>query len=131
MSSCEVLQGIISSISAISGATAAYFAFSAIKQNRKNIFLNQRYFLALSVKELHSSFESEWDHFRLSNYSELHKMLLNSEYYVSDKLYQGFLEVIREIKKLDSLLNDQERIDKANEILPMLEDLKLKMRLDE
>jgi hypothetical protein len=41
------------------------------------------------------------------------------------------LSAISELKKLDGLLNVQDRIDKANEILPMLEALKLKTRLDE
>ncbi len=56
MSSPDIIQGIFSCVSSISAAAAAYFAFSAIRENKKNAFIHHRYSLALIVKELYLVF---------------------------------------------------------------------------
>jgi hypothetical protein len=131
MSSCDIFQGVVSIISVVSAATASYFAYSAIRQNKKNVFLHQRYLLALTVKELFYTFQSKWDGFKISEHSTLHRTLLNSEYYVSDDLYSDFLIALRELKKLEECTDATKRIAMAHVILPKLEQIKLNTRLDE
>ncbi|MEK2122645.1 hypothetical protein WOC09_23715 [Vibrio parahaemolyticus] len=131
MSSSDIIQGAFSCVSAVSAAAAAYFAFSTIRENKKNAFIHHRYSLALTVKELFFSFQREWDGFKISKHPDIHRALLDSEYYVSEELYKKFRNIIFELKRLEGERDITKRISKTEGILKLIEDVKLDSRLDE
>ncbi|MGL0944953.1 hypothetical protein [Vibrio vulnificus] len=131
MSSSDIIQGIFSCVSSISAAAAAYFAFSAIRENKKNAFIQHRYSLALTVKELYFSFQRDWDGFKISKHPDIHRALLDAEYYVSKELYDKFRIIIVELKQLEGERSVSKRLDKAESLLKLIEAVKLDARLDE
>ncbi|EOW9178090.1 TPA: hypothetical protein ACH2LO_003646, partial [Vibrio cholerae] len=131
MSSPDIVQGIFSCVSSISAAAAAYFAFSAIRENKKNAFIHHRYSLALTVKELYFSFQRDWDSFKISKHPDIHKALLDSEYYISKELYDKFRNIIFELKRLEGERSVSKRLDKTENLLKLIEAVKLDARLDE
>ncbi|MBY7669192.1 hypothetical protein [Vibrio anguillarum] len=131
MSTSDIIQGVFSCVSAVSAAAAAYFALSTIRENKKNAFIHHRYSLALTVKELFFSFQRDLDSFKISKHPDIHRALLDSEYYVSEELYKKFRDIIFELKCLEGERDLTKRISKTEGILKLIKDVKLDSRLDE
>lgn len=112
----ELIQTIVSAIAAIAAAFSSYFAWQAIIQNRRNVFLKDINELALVVNKLYYQFGFKWNDFKISDYQDECLKLLSSKHFVEKKLYDEFVTVINKLddfekkpqgaKELQSALNN-------------------------
>ncbi|HEA17392.1 MAG TPA: hypothetical protein ENH88_13280 [Pseudoalteromonas prydzensis] len=86
----QVIQTILSVIAAIAAAVSSYFAYQAIIQNRRNVFLKDINELALVVNKLYLQFGYEWEGFKISNYQDERLKLLSSKYFVPKSYTMNF-----------------------------------------
>lgn len=97
----ELIQIIGSAIAAIAAAFSSYFAWQAIIQNRRNVFLKDINELALVVNKLYLQFGYEWEGFKISDYQDERLKLLSSKHFVQKKLYDEFLTVLNKLDNFE------------------------------
>ncbi|WP_105171382.1 hypothetical protein [Pseudoalteromonas sp. T1lg24] len=131
MSLFEICKVLAPFISAISSSIAAYCAWNAIKENKKNVFLHQRFLLAVAVNDLYYELVQQGYKFKISDYQEIRRTLLKSKYYTSDVLYKEFIKAIGMFEDLEANKTNSEKEELAKELKNLIEELLPKTRLDQ
>lgn len=127
----KYIEIFMSFVSVISGATAALFAYLAIKENKKNAFIHHKYSLALTLKELLMTFDRYTHDFKISKNNHIQKTMLDSEYYINPEMYKKFKNVIFELKELEGEPDIKARMKKSKDLRQLIKDIKIDFRLDE
>ncbi|MCE0558030.1 MULTISPECIES: hypothetical protein [unclassified Motilimonas] len=128
----DYVQSFTSVVSALAAAFATYYAYRAMRENKKNIFLKDRNRLALALHRLHKEFQHEWMSFKFSEHIEAQNIILASKYIISTELYDELMVLMVQLHKFE---NDENRSmgtnDKAEEIDILFKKVTCKNRLDE
>ncbi|MCF6438437.1 hypothetical protein L1077_03205 [Pseudoalteromonas luteoviolacea] len=128
----KIVLAIAAIVSCVSSAISANFAYRAIKENKKNVFLKDKNGVALAVRELTLNFNQQWDEFKISGFSGIQTKIFNSKYFMDEKIYGDLIAVLNRLHRYEYReYRPEEKSKEAEEISSKLKDLQCKIRLDQ
>lgn len=126
-----MLQDLMAAVSAIAAATAAFFSWKAIRENRKNVFLIERNKVALAARKVKLDFEAQWLDYKISENLEDQGTLFSAKYFVEPSLYEKFTSVLVHLQQLEKARAvDKATEDAARDIAKELNEIICNVRLD-
>lgn len=125
----DIIEVLASVVSAIAAAVAAGFAYKAISESRRNIFIKDKLQLAHALRDLYFLFQSKGHQFKISEYADYQRVLLNSEFFISKEFFKELNVLLLRLHKFEAS-DTRTRIDDSKEVLEMIDELQCKTRLD-
>lgn len=125
----NIIEVSASVVSAIAAAVAAVFAYKAINESRRNVFIKDKHQLAAVLRDIKNLFISKGHQFKISEYSDYQRVLLNSEFFISKEFFKELNVLLSRLHKFEAS-DKRTRIDDSQEVLEMIDKLQCKTRLD-
>tara|TARA_A100000171_G_scaffold47691_1_gene54045 strand:- start:4065 stop:4463 length:399 start_codon:yes stop_codon:yes gene_type:complete len=128
---CEWVKEIPAVVSAIAAAVAAFFAYQAIAENRKNVFLLDKNRVALAINKISKGFDCEFGDFKISEYADEQAIILAAKYHFPAELYGRFTDFLVSLHQLEKMRGDwSETNSKAEEVADLIKQVECDVRLD-
>lgn len=125
----DIIEVLASVFSAIAAAVAAGFAYKAISESRRNLFIKDKLQLAHALRDLYFLFQSKGHQFKISEYADYQRVLLNSEFFISKEFFYEINVLLSRLHKFEAADN-RTRVDDAQQVLAMINEMQCKTRLD-
>lgn len=120
---------LASVVSAIAAAIAAIFAYKAIRESRRNIFIRDKLQLAIVLRDMKFAFISKKQQFKISEHPDYQRILLNSEFFISQDFFKEINILLSRLHKFEAS-DLKSRIEDSQVVLEMIQELQCKTRLD-
>lgn len=125
----DIIEVLASVVSAIAAAIAAIFAYKAIRESRRNIFIRDKLQLAIVLRDMKFAFISKKQQFKISEHPDYQRILLNSEFFISQDFFKEINILLSRLHKFEAS-DLKSRIEDSQVVLEMIQELQCKTRLD-
>lgn len=125
----DILEVLSSVVSAIAAAVAAVFAYKAIGESRRNLFIKDKHLLAAVLRDIKNHFTTKGPQFKISEYSDYQRVVLNSEFFISKEFFKELNVLLSRLHKFEAS-DTRTKIDDSKALLEMIDELQCKTRLD-
>lgn len=125
----DIIEVLASVVSAIASAVAAIFAYRAIKESKRNIFIRDKQQLAIVLRDMKFAFTSKMQHFKISEYPDSQRVLLNSKFFISQDFFNEVNVLLSRLHRFEAS-DLKSRNEDSQVVLEMIQELQCKTRLD-
>ncbi|HAS8286925.1 hypothetical protein QX213_21075 [Vibrio vulnificus] len=117
----DLIATIATVVAACASVFSSFFAYKAIIESRRIVFIGEINKLALTIDKLYFQFGFQWESFKFSEFDNERKILLSSKYIVPKEQYSEFLMLINRLNDFELNTN---KANEAKEIQRLLEKLR-------
>lgn len=125
----DIIEVTASVVSAIAAAVAAVFAYKAIRESRRNIFIKDKQQLAKVLRDIKFAFTRKGHNFKISEHPDYQRILLSSEFFISQNFFKELNVLLSQLHRFEAS-DTRSRIDDSQVLLEMINELQCKKRFD-